>query len=93
MRYTTFHWESITISSLISYIEDFSVCNGIDMSSSNINVMTHVVQKVFDPFSTETSPVNQDVFYRSKKCMMFTKSHMCPSCTKCLPIVVKAEKI
>ena len=80
-----------TLSALINIIEKFSVCTGIICSFSNVNVVTHTVQKNYDPCLQNASPLNQDIFYRSRNCSMLSDSPMCNSCMKCKPKVIKAE--
>ena len=81
----------ITLSTLINTIEQLSLCSGISLPSTNVNVIAHVVPKCYDPCMSETFPLHQDIYYRSRNCLVLSESLMCKCCVKSKPKVIKAE--
>ena len=81
----------ITVSSLLDVIDGLQVCEGINNSYSNPNVVPHMVQNNYYPFQPHNLSLDQTVFYRSKKCLILSDSKTCSSCQKCTQVVKKAQ--
>ena len=77
---------NITVSNLITLLNNFTICNGLNMFASGI--IPHVVQKVFDVNNNNnSSPIQQKIFYRSSNCHVLISDEVdCAVCSHCLSI-------
>ena len=90
--YTKSLWD-ITLTTLTSTIENSFICPGIISSYCNYNnAISHVVPKNYDPLEVQEFALNQDVYYRSKFCILLCNSTtMCKFCDKSKSKLVKAD--
>ena len=72
---------NITVSNLISLLNNNKLCAGVKMFASGI--IPHVIQKVYDVNEIIKSPIQQKIFYRSTNCnLLLLGDDICCNCSK-----------
>ena len=70
---------NITVSNLISLLNNDKLCAGVKMFASGI--IPHVIQKVYDVNEIIKSPIQQKIFYRSSNCnLLLLGDDICCNC-------------
>ena len=70
---------NITVSNLISLLNNYKLCAGVKMFASGI--IPHVIQKVYDVNEIIKSPIQQKIFHRSSNCnLLLLGDNICCNC-------------
>ena len=71
----------ISVSSLIEELECLSLCNGLPSHINTKDTLNHVIPKLFDHLTDDTSlPYNSTEYVRSVKCEVLPQSPTCNTC-------------
>ena len=71
---------NISICQLISELNYYVVCCGVEADSTQCKLFHHVISKICDSDDSETEQVPHEGYWRDKGCMLYSQESVCDRC-------------